>query len=384
MILKLEWVTYKMKILKRLKNLFKQELLPDQTSNINGIGVGRVVDIKRIIKHIESVKNEIKENTQKIDQVDNKVDQVDNKVSQVDNKVDQLTTKVNQNTNDIERIDVDNLAKKNVNNNFSVNQTIKTNTPFIEFRDLENDRYGYVGNETISNENLVIKAERGDLELKAKNKVKVDQTPVNNVDVVNKKYVDDQIANITPPEVDLSNFAKLSGENNLFTNVQNFNSTANFNSTINMSFLPVVQRNNQAVLPEGDWQLTPKKYVDDQVNPLKQKTTNTWVSHRVSSRVSITKYGWGGNFRYEWSTQVPITNYQNYLVVVVTRELHSGNSDRVANYRNSFTINEVTIQNSSSSLMTVYGSLYSSVDLNVGGSSHTGQCVGWVYMVKVY
>lgn len=94
-------------------------------------------------------------------------------------------------------------AKTNIKNTFETPQAIKGSTCFVEFRNSNNDRKGWVGKGNASSEDIAVTAETNSLYLAANNHVVV--RPGNNYqflyeranlsndnEVANKKYVDDQ------------------------------------------------------------------------------------------------------------------------------------------------------------------------------------------------
>lgn len=94
-------------------------------------------------------------------------------------------------------------AKTNLKNTFEAPQAIKGTTCFVEFRNNNNDRKGWVGKGSDASEDISVNAETNSLYLTANNHVVV--RPGNNYqflyersnfsnqnEVVNKKYVDDQ------------------------------------------------------------------------------------------------------------------------------------------------------------------------------------------------
>lgn len=102
---------------------------------------------------------------------------------------------------------VDNLAnitaKTNIKNTFETPQAIKGTTCFVEFRDGNNNRKGWIGKGSDTSEDISVNAETNSLILSANNHVIV--RPGNNYqflyeranlsndnEVANKKYVDDQ------------------------------------------------------------------------------------------------------------------------------------------------------------------------------------------------
>lgn len=94
-------------------------------------------------------------------------------------------------------------AKTNLKNTFEAPQAIKGTTCFVEFRDNNNNRKGWVGKGSDASEDISVNAETNSLYLTANNHVVV--RPGNNYqflyertnfsnqsEVVNKRYVDDQ------------------------------------------------------------------------------------------------------------------------------------------------------------------------------------------------
>lgn len=94
-------------------------------------------------------------------------------------------------------------AKTNLKNTFEAPQAIKGTTCFVEFRNNNNDRKGWVGKGSDASEDISVNAETNSLYLTANNHVVV--TPgsryqflyeranlSNDNEVANKKYVDDQ------------------------------------------------------------------------------------------------------------------------------------------------------------------------------------------------
>lgn len=99
-------------------------------------------------------------------------------------------------------IDLTQYAKKAEDNNF-VNQSIKDNTPYLSFRHFaDGSRYGYIGNETINNQNVVVNAEKADLELKATGRVICNKVPTNDSDIANKAYVDSRVTKLSSVTLD--------------------------------------------------------------------------------------------------------------------------------------------------------------------------------------
>lgn len=94
-------------------------------------------------------------------------------------------------------------AKTNIKNTFETPQAIKGTTCFVEFRNSNNDRKGWVGKGNASSEDIAVTAETNSLYLTANNHVVVSPGSryqflyeranlSNDNEVANKKYVDDQ------------------------------------------------------------------------------------------------------------------------------------------------------------------------------------------------
>lgn len=94
-------------------------------------------------------------------------------------------------------------AKTNIKNTFETPQAIKGSTCFVEFRNSNNDRKGWVGKGNASSEDIAVTAETNSLYLAANNHVVVRPgnsyqflyeraNLSNDNEVANKKYVDDQ------------------------------------------------------------------------------------------------------------------------------------------------------------------------------------------------
>lgn len=170
-------------------------------------------------------------------------------------------------------IDLAPYALKAQDNKF-VNQTINDNTPYITFiNEGEGETYGRVGNETISNKNLTINALLRDLELKAKGKVICSQTPTEDNDVANKKYVDSKLQG---GSVDTTNLAKLN-ETNIFTELNSFNKLVAFNAG---AFMTDATINNTITYATSDYEpvedneLISKYYLNQRLNELNLDGSN--------------------------------------------------------------------------------------------------------------
>lgn len=104
--------------------------------------------------------------------------------------------------------DLRDYAKKNENNNFKP-QSFVSDTPWINFKFRNNQIAGSIHG---YNDRFEVKANTENLELKSPKDVVLlptgnaiyQKTPTDNTHIVNKKYVDDEIAKIPP--VDLSNY----------------------------------------------------------------------------------------------------------------------------------------------------------------------------------
>lgn len=94
-------------------------------------------------------------------------------------------------------------AKTNIKNTFETPQAIKGSTCFVEFRNSNNDRKGWVGKGSDASEDISVNAETNSLYLTANNHVVVRPGSryqflyeranlSNDNEVANKKYVDDQ------------------------------------------------------------------------------------------------------------------------------------------------------------------------------------------------
>lgn len=228
-------------------NWFRKSKNVDQdfkpTSNINGIGVARISDVKQLIKEIE--KKATKE--------------------YVDNAIENIAPPPS--------VDLTNYALKNANNNF-VTQNIKDNAAFLGFvRSQNNQRVGYVGKSSSTTNDIELRAETNSLNIVAKHNINLrsgdgynvinDKAPTANNHVANKGYVDNAIANITPPSVDLSNVVKTNESANLMGDLYFFGNENGY-----VGYAGRAQYSNASYEPSDDNEFAPKGYVDKKLNGL--------------------------------------------------------------------------------------------------------------------
>lgn len=327
--------------IKKLLRIVVPEPKQDITHNINALGVARVTDIKSILSSLKIIK-----------QVIDTIPDFNNYYtkSQTYNR-DEIDASLSQ------------VAKVNIKNNF-VNQAIKGNTAFLEFRKQNNDRKGYIGIEENTSQDIHLRAETNSLFLRAQHDIHItpvrnaiyNKQPVEDNHITNKKYVDDKFASI--PQPDLSNVAKLDTPNN-FTNANVFG-----------NHLPKsYDDSGNALIPQFPVDLVTKKYVDDKVFiPL-------YTSKSFSERKSISKYAFMGGYKYRFGLTLELgSNIGTFLVIAKPLSIYSGNKDRYANYSNGFSTQQNTqIIYRNFGRVNIDCEFMSSTDLNVGGSTHTGE-----------
>lgn len=227
----------------------------ETTSNINPIGVARVNDIKKLIRQIEQ-----RATKEYVDQNDTK--------TLNDSKV-----YTDQQIANIPSVDLTNYALKNANNNF-VTQNIKDNAAFLGFvRLANNQRVGYVGKSSSTTNDIELRAETNSLNIVAKHNINLrpgenynvisEKIPTANNHVTNKAYVDNAIANITPPSVDLTDVVKTNESANLMGDLYFFGNENGY-----VGYAGRAQYSNASYEPSDDNEFAPKGYVDKKLNGL--------------------------------------------------------------------------------------------------------------------
>lgn len=242
-----------------------------QTSNINGIGVARISDIKQLIKWIE-------QNKVTKEYVDN---QDTTTLESAKSYVDQAIANGG--------VDLSNYARKDQSNTFTNSQNIKSSAAFLSFTRNDNVRSGYVGKPSSSSNNIELRCETNSLILSANNNINlnagngynviINTTPTANNHVANKGYVDQAIAN---GGVDLSNVVKTNESANLEGQLYFFGNDQGV-----VGFAGKAQYSNSSYEPVESNEFANKGYVDSKIS---QGTTTVrkngyykWVKSDITS-----------------------------------------------------------------------------------------------------
>lgn len=198
--------------------------------------------------------------------------------------LNKIATKVNEIENVINNlppptppVDLSEYAKKNIDNDF-VNQSIKGDAPYLQFKAANGVRVGYTGNPSAANNNIETKAEHGDYYLSARENVVLNptngnaiysKTPTDNNEITNKAYVDQQITTADQSLKGLIQTVKNKADNleNEMLNVPKLAGLNSFTGT-NTFGTHVIIGNNDAkyvdpnYVPTNDGEFASKKYVD--------------------------------------------------------------------------------------------------------------------------
>lgn len=202
--------------------------------------------------------------------------------------LNKIATKVNEIENVINNlppptppVDLTEYAKKNIDNDF-VNQSIKGNSPYLQFKAANGVRVGYTGNPSAANNNIETKAEHGDYYASARENVVLNPTngnaiyskaPTDDTHVANKAYVDQQINTADQSLKGLIQAVKNKADNleNEMLNVPKLAGLNSFTGT-NTFGTHVIIGNNDAkyvdpnYTPVNDGEFASKRYVDQNVS----------------------------------------------------------------------------------------------------------------------
>lgn len=312
---------------------------------------------------------------------------VKNKIAEIENTLNNLPelpdlsayytkTETDNKFYDKTEIDAIPFAKTNVNNNF-VNQAIKGNTAFLEFRKQNNDRKGYIGIEENTSQDIHLRAETNSLFLRAQHDIYItpvrnaiyNKQPVEDNHITNKKYVDDKFASI--PQPDLSNLAKLNDPNNFMGNINLFGNTAGV-----VGFSGKAQYTDGNYVPVEGNEFANKGYVDQRTKPTYGNITTFGSSH------TFTKYDILSNlYKYTTTSRVVVTN-GTYLVTTYNLSISANN--RQVNYQNSIDQSNCLIIRVTDNYLNIPVNVVSKIDLKPGSTgTFTGLLNGNLYYFRI-